>query len=1483
MYYVRTSWLFLLVSALCCSNLIAAPFPNTNQPTPGTLLSHTAPEMGRLAIIEVLGDYVITIPEMPSSPAGSDFIVRAWDISDPSNPREAYRFGETKHPVLAHGVVKRNNELYIGGYPNNAIRLNANGTLSHVPWSGPNMHWGKGGMMHPWSANNWWSYGTVSGNAWLALDRVETANWDHLGQTGVIGFPAFMGNILLYGADQSKTGMASYDVSNPSNPVLLDAINRPNPHPTFTTRTWDGKNEAIEGGIGGYWNEISHNYMVFARRGSSPGIQVVDFSDPSNLRMHCDFLTKDPRFGLGSGTNGQITSSDPAHSADPMYLGFQDEYAFSERYKLNIKDCTLALELDEIGNGVETSQYARPIGNLVVTGGLGSWQIPTNSAGMGIWVHQSTRDTRKPYVGYHIPKTNQTNYPIMAPISLMIPETLRSETIIVGSTLTLTEVGGGAVAIDYLLSHTGMLTVDPIEYLKPNTTYELQVENIEDSVRNKMARYSFRFSTGAAVISGGSSSSSTSSSVSTSSTSSSNISSSSSVNSSSTSSVSSASSSSAPAIGNHLPRITSFTGTPKADAIVGDTILFDVVASDSDGDSLEYRFRIQNLTNYTPWSSFNSFNYRFDTAGIYTVNAQVRDGRGGQAAAITSARVLDTASTAFANPTSSTIALSPNNNAVWVVNPDNNTLTRIDSESLIKEDEFQTGLHPHSIAIAADDSIWVSARDDDRIDIFSAQGSKITSLATGYGSAPSGIVIDQHNHLAYVALYNKGEVLRFNTNTREQTGSIKLAASVRALALNADGTRLLAARFISQEEYGEVWDIATHNLSLSRTFKLYPHLANDDLDEGRGLPNYLTSLVINNAGTRAYVVAKKDNIARGLVNGNDDLDDDNTVRTMAITLDLTTGNELRAERIDFDNTDSPSAVALTPNEDYLLVAMQGRNQVFAVSINANTARLGSIATQFTTGLAPQGLVLDREHGRLWVKNLMDRSVTAMELGNFLASGGINPELTTVSTVQHEILPPDVLRGKQLFYNAADGILGNTFSGRMSAEGYLSCATCHFDGGHDGRTYDFTGRGEGLRNNISLRGRSGVRFGNAHWSGNFDEVQDFENDIRTAFLGKGLMNDDDFIATQNPLGAPKSGRSADLDALAAYVSSLGKSTLLKSPERATNGALTSQATQGATLFQNLDCATCHSGKAFTDGALHDVGTLRHYSGQRLNAALTGIKTPSLLGLFDTAPYLHDGSATHLDEVFTFTGGHVIQAETLTRTGSVQPLVAQGFSYFRNGAAVKLATSGTLTLQTDVETTGTGSLRLRIGSNNGGSLLLTVNGVNQTLALPPLAQVDGQDVAFTEIVTLVELHKTGNTLQITLATGSSVIIDDLTLASRADRNKAKVHSRVQDMSSGDRDNLFAYLRQIDQQNAPEDTDHNVMSNTAGGTTSSAASTTSSAASSSVSSQDVNQNPGGSSGADSGGSKSGGSMPISLFILMLGYFCWSLTTTQRQRANP
>jgi cytochrome c peroxidase len=263
---------------------------------------------------------------------------------------------------------------------------------------------------------------------------------------------------------------------------------------------------------------------------------------------------------------------------------------------------------------------------------------------------------------------------------------------------------------------------------------------------------------------------------------------------------------------------------------------------------------------------------------------------------------------------------------------------------------------------------------------------------------------------------------------------------------------------------------------------------------------------------------------------------------------------------------------------------------------------------------------------VFTQDLMSRTVSVFDAAPVM-SQTLNqlPRLAQINTVQNEKMSAAVLKGKQIFYNAADT--------RMSLDSYISCASCHVDGDSDGQVWDFTDRGEGLRNSISLRGQSGVATAPLHWSGNFDEVQDFENDMRQFFGGTGFMANTDFNSgTRNqPLGAPKAGLSADLDSLAAYVNSL--SSTGRSPKRQANGAMTANGTAGLALFTSLGCQACHSGPAMTDRQRHDVGTIKPSSGNRIGGPLDGIDTPTLRGLWATAPYLHDGSAATLRDVLT----------------------------------------------------------------------------------------------------------------------------------------------------------------------------------------------------------------------------------------------------------
>ena len=89
---------------------------------------------------------------------------------------------------------------------------------------------------------------------------------------------------------------------------------------------------------------------------------------------------------------------------------------------------------------------------------------------------------------------------------------------------------------------------------------------------------------------------------------------------------------------------------------------------------------------------------------------------------------------------------------------------------------------------------------------------------------------------------------------------------------------------------------------------------------------------------------------------------------------------------------------------------------------------------------------------------------------------------------------------------------------------MSCASCHNDGGQrrPGLGSDRVGRRAAKYRRST--GRGGTAHGFLHWSANFDEVQDFEGQIRTLAGGTGLMPDAAFAqgTRSQPLGDPEGG-------------------------------------------------------------------------------------------------------------------------------------------------------------------------------------------------------------------------------------------------------------------------------------------------------------------------------------------------------------------------
>jgi mono/diheme cytochrome c family protein len=653
-----------------------------------------------------------------------------------------------------------------------------------------------------------------------------------------------------------------------------------------------------------------------------------------------------------------------------------------------------------------------------------------------------------------------------------------------------------------------------------------------------------------------------------------------------------------------------------------------------------------------PISPSPTVTFTYVKAGRYTVRLTVYGT--GNAQKTAQAAVSATAAPTFAPQSASSVAVSPldkiGNQWVAVVSPDSDELA-VNRFNPAINSPFGTAQHidvcdgPRTVAWRASvgqgdatGAQWaVACENSDEVVLVSHDGGLTTPQVERYpmprGSRPFGVLA--HESRVFVTLQATGQIAileTLDTGALPRTRFIDALPDVRALALLPGApTRLATARFRSPDERAELLAItldeaASPTTSTPFSLRFDPQEASDT--EIGGVPNYLHQIAVSPLADEAVVASLQDNIDHGRFVNGEDFRNDLVLRATASFFDPASLVESFTDRKQFDNRGMLAAAIYAPRGDYVYFTDRGTRTVERY----DTLTRSQAGTILDVGYAPQGLALDATGQFLFVDAYLSRELRAYDVSSFAAQ----PEPVGVfATVSSEPLPETLLIGKRLF--------NDSFDPRLAGDNYLACAQCHYEGETDNRTWDFTDRGEGLRNTTSLLGRAGMGHGPVHWSANFDEIQDFENDIRGHFGGRGLLTNEQFETgtRSDPLGEPKAGLNSELDALAAYVASL--TTYRKSPLRGADGSLSASAQRGQALFENpaLGCVTCHTGPALTDSRwlspgvpnLHDVGTLDAGSGQRRGATLAGIDTPTLYDLWATAPYLHHGQAATVRDVLT----------------------------------------------------------------------------------------------------------------------------------------------------------------------------------------------------------------------------------------------------------
>lgn len=547
-------------------------------------------------------------------------------------------------------------------------------------------------------------------------------------------------------------------------------------------------------------------------------------------------------------------------------------------------------------------------------------------------------------------------------------------------------------------------------------------------------------------------------------------------------------------------------------------------------------------------------------------------------------------SLADAGSSNSLMDLSADGKLLACSNRDSGTVTVVDLATRKKLREIPVGQLPEGVTfVGATHTLAVAVYRDDAVAFIDADSGKELAR-TAVFDEPYGVVSTKDGSRVYVTLDYPGQVLEIDTKSHAITRTIDAGKSVRGIALDPQDARI----YITEYYTGIV--------------RSFDRPTGQKVDEwvGSEQDNLARQLVIHPTRSKAYLPHQRSrtSVAQGA----------GSIFPYVSIVDIDSSAETRRKRMQMDSFNgtyvvaNPWEVALSPDAKRLYVVFSGTDDLFECEVLDDNYREIRHERTLELGSNPRAVKVSADGQSLFVYNALDFNVVEYDTRT----------LRTLATIEvcKSPLDEELLAGKKFFYSANQPMVGRR---------WISCSSCHPDGDSDGRVWQ---QPEGLRDTQAISGLAWTH--PLHWSADRDEVQDFEHTIRGPLMqGRGLARG----AIHESLDKPNQGLSRDLDALAVYTNS---HTFSLSPH--SKSGLSEAAQRGKALFfsDETGCAKCHTGPLFTDSQpgvnrkLHDVGTGNADPSEKMGPQYD---TPTLIGVYRTAPYLHHGKAKTLEEVLT----------------------------------------------------------------------------------------------------------------------------------------------------------------------------------------------------------------------------------------------------------
>ena len=516
----------------------------------------------------------------------------------------------------------------------------------------------------------------------------------------------------------------------------------------------------------------------------------------------------------------------------------------------------------------------------------------------------------------------------------------------------------------------------------------------------------------------------------------------------------------------------------------------------------------------------------------------------------------------FAGPTSSQpIALDAAGSIMVVANPDTNSISlfEVGADRNRKIIEQSTGEEPNGVAISPDGSrVYVANTVTGTVSIFAINRLRVIWLKRvgdiPVGTEPYGLALTPNGKKLYVTNSRSNTVSVIDTASSRVIKTITdVGFEPRGIAITNDNDEddddeiVYVTQFLSlpngvkldgedDSKSGRVTVLRTSDDTVVTTVEMKPIrdtgfkaagdaigriappavINEEDLKFTTGAyPNQLNGIAVKN--TFAYVPstgASPNGPVRFDVNTQSLLGiiDGNYKDTGAtVNLHLAVKNQRNATKL-FLTVPWSIAFKNRLNEGYVLSAAS--NVVAKVSVDPTTGVptvQSDVADptrvlEIPAGRNPRGIVINSADTRAYVMNYISRDVTVID---------INKDIV-LATLRSTALPDsgtfeDIIHvGKEL-YNTSVGTFDPRqpfeppITGRMSANGWGSCSSCHPNGLSDNVVWIFgAGPRRTLPQHQDFDPTDVAQMRALNWSGIFDEQEDFEANIRGASGGRGII-------------------------------------------------------------------------------------------------------------------------------------------------------------------------------------------------------------------------------------------------------------------------------------------------------------------------------------------------------------------------------------------